>query len=270
MGREAYIHPRLVLLAGAAGCVDAASFLGLQEVFTANQTGNTVLLGIALGRGEWDAVGRSGMALGLFCVGVVLASLVLRRSPQGWTGRVTAVLAAEAVVLLGIAALWEPLGTIALIGLAAAAMGLQSTAAQQIAVPGVMTTFITGTLTRVFTRLVTRDRAHHHERTPAASWLLYLAGAVAGGWLSRDFSEATGMAVGAVVLIAAIVPWPAGRSGAGGPGARQHGDDVGGDDALRGADADRGQAPGAAVQLDARARGVQRRQSLGEHRGHDA
>ena len=37
-----YIHLRLVSLAAAAGCVDAASFLGLDQVFTANQTGNTV------------------------------------------------------------------------------------------------------------------------------------------------------------------------------------------------------------------------------------
>jgi len=209
MGREAYIHPRLVLLAGAAGCVDAASFLGLQEVFTANQTGNTVLLGIALGRGEWEAVARSGMALGLFCAGVMAAALVLRGSAQGWTRRVTGVLAAEAVVLAAIAALWEPLGTMALIGLAATAMGLQSAAAQQVAVPGVTTTFVTGTLTRVFTRLVTRTTSRRLEATPAASWALYLAGAIAGGWLSRDFSEATGMAVGAAVLVVAIAPWPA-------------------------------------------------------------
>src|SRR5690606_6876660 len=137
-----------------------------------------------------------------------------RRSAQGWTRQVTAVLAAEAVLLAAIAALWQPLGAIALIGLAAAAMGMQSTAAQQVAVPGVTTTFITGTLTRVFTRLVKGDPRHRHETTPAGSWALYFAGAIVGGWLSRDFSEATGMIVGAVVIALAIVPWPRRRSGA--------------------------------------------------------
>ena len=39
----------LALLACAAGAVDALSFLRLGDVFTANMTGNTVLLGIAVG-----------------------------------------------------------------------------------------------------------------------------------------------------------------------------------------------------------------------------
>mgnify|MGYP001039492252 CR=1 FL=1 len=205
MGHEGYIHPRLVLLAGAAGCVDAASFLGLQEVFTANQTGNTVLIGIALGRGEWAAFGRCGTAIGGFCVGVALAALALRGGGRGWSGRVTGVLVAEAVLLAATAALWAPLGAIGLIGLTAAAMGMQSAAALHVAVPGVTTTFITGSFTRVATGLVTRGRA---EATPAASVLLYVAGAFAGAWLSRDLSEATGLVVGAAVVAVAVAPWP--------------------------------------------------------------
>jgi len=38
----------LLLLACAAGAIDAISYLGLGRVFTANMTGNTVLLGLAL------------------------------------------------------------------------------------------------------------------------------------------------------------------------------------------------------------------------------
>jgi uncharacterized membrane protein YoaK (UPF0700 family) len=37
----------LLALAFAAGYIDALSYLGLSRVFTANMTGNTVLLGIA-------------------------------------------------------------------------------------------------------------------------------------------------------------------------------------------------------------------------------
>lgn len=208
MGREAYIHPRLVALAGAAGCVDAASFLGLQEVFTANQTGNTVLLGIALGQGDWDAVARSGVAVAAFCAGVVAAAIVLRGAAPGWNGRVNLVLAVEALLLGVLAALWGPLGTIALIALVAAAMGAQSAAAQHVGVPGVSTTFVTGTLTRIATRLVVRGDGPR-EAAPAVAWAAYLGGAVAGGWLSRGWSDAAGVAAAALLVALSVLPWPA-------------------------------------------------------------
>jgi uncharacterized membrane protein YoaK (UPF0700 family) len=40
----------VLLLTGAAGYVDAVSYLLLGRVFTANMTGNTVLLGLAIVR----------------------------------------------------------------------------------------------------------------------------------------------------------------------------------------------------------------------------
>lgn len=59
----------LVLLSLAAGCVDAVSYLGLNHVFTANMTGNTVLLGIALGQAQGQAgCGRASPWPGLSSV----------------------------------------------------------------------------------------------------------------------------------------------------------------------------------------------------------
>jgi len=40
----------LLALTGVTGLVDAISFLGLGSIFTANMTGNVVLLGFAIGR----------------------------------------------------------------------------------------------------------------------------------------------------------------------------------------------------------------------------
>jgi uncharacterized membrane protein YoaK (UPF0700 family) len=59
----------LLLLACVAGSVDAVSYVGLGHVFTANMTGNTVLLGLALGQAEHGAVVRSGLALVGFLAG---------------------------------------------------------------------------------------------------------------------------------------------------------------------------------------------------------
>jgi uncharacterized membrane protein YoaK (UPF0700 family) len=54
--------------------VDAASYLALGRVFTANMTGNAVLLGVALARSSGTDATRSGAALGGFVSGWPLAS----------------------------------------------------------------------------------------------------------------------------------------------------------------------------------------------------
>ena len=53
----------LVMLSLAAGCVDAVGFLGLGQIFVANMTGNTVLLGLALGQAKGQAALRAVVAL---------------------------------------------------------------------------------------------------------------------------------------------------------------------------------------------------------------
>jgi uncharacterized membrane protein YoaK (UPF0700 family) len=64
----------LLALMFAAGAVDAFSYLGLGRVFTANLTGNIVLMGIAVGQGNALSTIRSGLALVGFTVGVVLGT----------------------------------------------------------------------------------------------------------------------------------------------------------------------------------------------------
>src|SRR3989454_10880597 len=59
----------VLMLTWAAGSVDAISYLALDHVFTANMTGNTVLLGLAIGQGHgWRPFGPfvpwPGLALG--------------------------------------------------------------------------------------------------------------------------------------------------------------------------------------------------------------
>src|ERR1700687_3239708 len=53
----------LLTLTAATGSVDAVSYLGLGRVFTANMTGNLVLLGIAIGQGQLPEALRSVVAL---------------------------------------------------------------------------------------------------------------------------------------------------------------------------------------------------------------
>jgi uncharacterized membrane protein YoaK (UPF0700 family) len=209
----------LVLLALAAGCVDAVGFLGLGQVFTAAMTGNTVLLGLALGRADMLGALRSTVALLAFFAGVMLGASIARRSPRGpiWSPAVAAALALEIVLLVALASAWHLLegavrwvdARFPLIAAAGLAMGVQSAIAYRIGVPGIATTYVTGTLTSLATRLVTRICRHASRsdqaeeapisRLPAVVWLAYGGGAVFAGAMEHWWPS---------LGLVGIVRWP--------------------------------------------------------------
>jgi uncharacterized membrane protein YoaK (UPF0700 family) len=192
----------LLLLTCAAGGMDVASYLGLGHVFTAMMTGNTVLLGMALGQGHLLAVLRSVLALIGFAGGVALAAvLVLRDRQGGWSPAVTRALAIESALLVVFSLMWRLAGPTPddpvvywLIAIAGLAMGIQSGAVHRLRVPGVMTTYITGTLTSLVSDLASRlqrfegsaSGASPRERRVglmAAVFVVYALGALAGAVL---------------------------------------------------------------------------------------
>src|SRR5712692_612356 len=99
----------ILLLTWAAGSVDAIGYLGLGHVFTANMTGNIVLLGVALGQGNGFAALRSMVALGGFVLGVAIAALIVERGPQQeeWPIGVTHALVVEWGILWLFALAWH-------------------------------------------------------------------------------------------------------------------------------------------------------------------
>ncbi len=183
----------LVALTFTSGAIDALSYLGLGRVFTANMTGNMVLLGLALGRVEGLEVLRSATAFVGFAAGVVIGARVIGRprDREVWPERVTLALAVELLLLVCLAIGWLLSGANPvrpwlqlLISLSAAAMGLQSAAGARLAVPGVATTYVTGTTVSLMTELALLG----HPRT---GWPLRLGIVLALG---------LGAAVEAVVL----------------------------------------------------------------------
>ncbi|MGB5831572.1 MAG: YoaK family protein [Thiohalocapsa sp.] len=177
------------LLVVAGGSVDAVVLLGF-NVLTAAQTGNTMLLAVALARG--DAVGGISAALSVlaFVLGVTLGAVLLRRVATNPASLLPTLLT-EAVLLGGLLGFWisvQPLSRheeLGVIALAALAMGLQSALALHLRGPS--TTYMTGTLATFSTGLVewmlarvrgpdltsmgTRPapRPRHHAPGPAAS-----------------------------------------------------------------------------------------------------
>jgi uncharacterized membrane protein YoaK (UPF0700 family) len=231
LGRDAM----LLMLTWAAGLVDAVSYLGLGRVFTAMMTGNTVLLALAISEGEIMAVMRSVLALAGFSAGAAMGALIVTRSDERgeWPPVVTDALAFEGLLLGVFAAVWHITQTArttgvtnVLIVLSGLAMGIQAAAVRRLGVPGVGTTYITGTLTSLVADLVgwlramsaSSSRARPADRAtvdalPAMNWeervgllagvfFVYGLGALVGGILqSRSSTLVTLLPLVAVVVV---------------------------------------------------------------------
>lgn len=195
----------LLLLSATAGAVDVVSYVELGRVFTANMTGNTVLLGLALGRVEPQAITHSGLALIGFLLGVTIGMGLVGEpnADHRWTRWITLTIAIEALVLASVLVGWQRSGgaldgkpiQLVLVVFTAVAMGLQTAAVRDLAVDGIVTTYITGTLTNFVGRIVRRGQgkgAAVVQRPPDATWLL------AGIWL---------VYVGSATGTAAVIKW---------------------------------------------------------------
>jgi len=225
----------LCLLAWAAGIVDAVSYLGLGRVFTAMMTGNTVLLALAIGQGEGMAVLRSAIALAAFSVGAATSAVIVSRgsSSDEWPPSVTAAFAVEALILAGFTTVWHLAGgaltsgtTNLLIALSGLAMGVQAAAVRHLGIPGVATTYLTGTLTSLMAELVGWGRTlagsplraasaaeRSIEEAASVSWpqriglltgvfFVYALGALVGGALhSRSSTLVAWLPLAAVLLV---------------------------------------------------------------------
>jgi uncharacterized membrane protein YoaK (UPF0700 family) len=218
----------VVLLTVASGFSDALGYLGLGRVFIANMTGNTILLGLAIGQGEVAAALRSVAALVGFILGVMLASMIAARTRDKsiWPTTVTAALAGECIVLLAFT-LWgtvaSPSATsgviFALIVVLATAMGMQSVAFHVLGVSGVASTAITGTWIGVISGLSGRFRMIRERRESASAQDnhpagiaveamvigAYLVAAVAAGMTESRWHLAVAAVPTCVVAFVAIV-----------------------------------------------------------------
>lgn len=206
----------LALLAIGAGSMDALGFFALGGALPSAMTGNTALLGLALGQGRFAAAAPP-LAAGIgFALGAALAAALLHlglallaaRRAAGW------LLAVETGLLAGFLLLWllggRPLGgpeLYILILLGAGAMGVQSVAARQDDRPGITTVVFTSTLTAIVIALTKAALAKPHRLGFAAKrqlfvYLGYALGAIAGGILTWSGIEAMAIVPPATALAA--------------------------------------------------------------------
>lgn len=161
--RIPWLHFVLLLLAGVSGSIDAMGYLKLGHVLTANMTGTTVLLGIAAGQGKFLAAIRSLVALMGFMTGVGVGSVLVGRQGRdsSWVRTLSLSLSLECGLIVLMAVLWlaymrpnETFVIFACIILSSLAMGMQSATIRHLGIPGVVTTYISGTITAVVTEVV--------------------------------------------------------------------------------------------------------------------
>jgi len=170
----------LLAMTVVTGVVDAVSFLALGRVFTANMTGNTVLLGFAFGGATGLSISRSSVALIAFLIGAAVGGrMSLDVSGRRWVSRAFLV---EASLLAASAALpmITPQISYAVIASSAAAMGVQNAVARKLGVPDLTTTVLTLTITGLAadSRLAGGDSPRWQRRVAAI--VAMAAGAAAG------------------------------------------------------------------------------------------
>jgi uncharacterized membrane protein YoaK (UPF0700 family) len=207
----------LGLLTLVTGLVDAACYLGLGRVFTANMTGNVVLLAFGAAGTQGLPVLGPTVSLVVFLVGAAgdgwlaarlvgpATTPVSASARRRWLG-ITLLIELGLVITAGVAAIGLPIDggggrRYVVIALLAAALGLQNATVRRLAVPDLTTTVLTMTLTGL--------AADFHLANPRvgrrlAAVGLMAAGALVGALLLRVDLALPVLAAAVVITLAAV------------------------------------------------------------------
>lgn len=156
-----------VVLAAVSGFVDAFVYLRVYPVFTANQSGNLILAGIAAGERRWGDVFVSALAIACYVAGAALVIALFDRNRMAGRRRLRGALVTE-VIVLGMLVLvgtvfgrgrspspHVDLATALMVGSTSLAMGIQGVALRRVHGVSVLTTGGTGNVTTLGERLGT-------------------------------------------------------------------------------------------------------------------
>jgi len=197
----------LIALTVVSGLVDAVSYLGLGHVFTANMTGNIVILGFAAAGAPGFSVLASLTSLGCFLAGAVCAGRLClyvteRRRALLIAMVVEGVFATAAAVVAGVAgAVGSGWPRYTLIAVLAFAMGVRNSTIRRLAVPDVTTTVLTMTLTGLAADSTLAGGTNPKMGRRTASVVAMLVGAFVGAGLFLHQDAAWPLAVVAVVVL---------------------------------------------------------------------
>jgi uncharacterized membrane protein YoaK (UPF0700 family) len=230
-----------LLLTFAAGIADIVGYLSVYHLFVAHMTGATVRFGSKIEVGDWAEAARAGATIASFVAGSVIGRSVIefaarlrKRTAASTTLLLEAVLIITVVWIAGCVVgpgdtAATSLGlTCLLLGLLAAAMGLQTVTLTRIGPLTIHTTFVTGMLNKAtqavsewffwvhdewrkrqsvahLIRTTTGNPAFRNALFMAAIWCSYVIGSGAGTWLNPRWHVATLYLPVVILLIATAV-----------------------------------------------------------------
>lgn len=208
----------LLTLTLLSGLVDAVCYLGLGRVFTANMTGNVVVLGFAAAGAPGFSVTASLTSLGLFLVGAVaggrISKKVSRRSRLLGTaiGIEAVFVGAAAVVAFAAATVSTGWARYTAIAILAFAMGVRNSVIRRLAIPDMTTTVLTLTMTGLAADSSLAGGSNPRAGRRTAAVLAMLIGAFSGAalYLHRGAGLPLAISAGAAALAAiALLAGPA-------------------------------------------------------------
>ena len=229
----------LTVVTVLSGIADAVSYLGLGHVFTANMTGNVVVIGFAIAGWPGFSAPASLLSLGGFLVGAASAG----RLAMSFGGRrrwLLGALCVEAALTATCAAIAFGSGDIstggvryAIIALLAFAMGVRNATVRRLAVPDMTTTVLTLTLTGLAADSTLAKGANPRIGRRAAAVTSMVLGAYVGAVMMRYVNAGWPLllwsaAVVAVGLYYAARSRPVAEDGAEKDGASKEGTGQGG------------------------------------------
>jgi uncharacterized membrane protein YoaK (UPF0700 family) len=188
-------HPltrTLLALTFTTGLVDAVSYLGLGHVFTANMTGNVVLLGFGLAGAGGLPVLAPLVSLGAFLVGAAVGGVfglrVAAHQPRNLSGALMIEASLVGIAAVLVATLNVRAGSLSgyvVITLLALAMGVRNATVRRIGVPDMTTTVLTMTLTSLASESPVAGGSGVGSVRRLAAVLTMLTGGLAGALLLR-------------------------------------------------------------------------------------
>lgn len=212
-------HPltrALLMLTFTTGLVDAVSYLALGRVFTANMTGNVVLLGFGIAGSAGLPVVGPVVSLGAFVLGAAVGGVLVRRTGDRHPVLVARALELEgsviaAAAILAAATSVHPGDTLAyvLIVLLASPLGFRSAVVRRIAVPDLNTTVVTMTVTGLAAESAVTGGSGKGSIRRGAAVLAMLVGALAGALLLKVSLFVPLAAAAALALATRLVYVPA-------------------------------------------------------------
>ena len=214
-------HPltrALLVLTFTTGLVDAVSYLGLGRVFTANMTGNIVLLGFGIAGGTGLPVVAPLVSLGSFLVGAGAGGVLATRTADRHPVHIARALAIEVSLIACVAVLAaavtvrpDSVSGDMVIALLAFAMGVRNATVRRIGVPDLTTTVLTMTITGLAADSPVAGGSGKGSARRIAAILAMLTGALAGALLLKTSLVLPLGAAAGLALLTWLVYVPAAR-----------------------------------------------------------